>query len=104
MATTIKQMIGEHDVVAFTETIPKAESTGTWPAGTEGTVVSDFGGHKMVEISDDEHYGATLDMPIVAVEKLKLVEKHSNTNGSIRARSQKRRKPRRGTASPSSIA
>jgi hypothetical protein len=77
MATTVKQTIGEHDVVAFTEMIAKAESTGTWPAGTEGTVVSDFGDHKMVEISDAENYGATLDMPIVPVEKLKLVEKHS---------------------------
>jgi hypothetical protein len=77
MATTVKQIIREHDVVAFTETIPKAESTGTWPAGTEGTVVSDFGDHKMIEIVDAEHYGATLDMPIVSVEKLKLISKHS---------------------------
>lgn len=102
MATTVKQTIGEHDVVAFTETIPKAESTGTWPAGTEGTVVSDFGDHKMIEISDDEHYGATLDMPIVPVEKLKLVIKYSNINMSIRPRRQQRRKPWRGTAAPSS--
>jgi hypothetical protein len=77
MSATVKHTIGEHDVVAFTETIPTAESTGTWPAGTEGTVVSDYGDHKMVEISDDENYGATLDMPIVPVEKLKLIEKHS---------------------------
>jgi len=77
MATRIKQTIGEHDVVAFTETIAKAESTGTWPAGTKGTVVSDFGDHKMIEISDADNYGATLDMPIVPVEKLKLVTKYS---------------------------
>jgi len=31
----------------------------------------------MVEISDDEHYGATLDMPIVPVKKLKLITKYS---------------------------
>jgi hypothetical protein len=76
----VQHAIHENDVVAFTETIPKAESSGTWPAGTEGTVVSDFGDfgdHKMVEISDDEHYGATLDMPIVPVEKLKLITKYS---------------------------
>jgi hypothetical protein len=77
MATTVKQTIGEHDVVAFTEPIAKAEHTGTWPAGTTGAVVSDFGDHKMIEIVDAEHYGATLDMPIVPVEKLKLIEKHS---------------------------
>jgi hypothetical protein len=75
---TAKQAIGEHDVVAFTEPISKAESTGTWPAGTEGTVVSDFGDHKMIEIVDAEHYGATLDMPIVPVEKLKLVKKSAH--------------------------
>jgi hypothetical protein len=67
----------ENDVVAFTETIPKDESTGTWPAGTEGTVVSDFGDHKMVEISDADNYGATLDMPTVPVEKLKLITKYN---------------------------
>jgi hypothetical protein len=77
MATTVKQIIGEHDVVAFTEPIAKAESTGTWPTGTEGTVVSDFGDHKMIEISDDANYGATLDMPIVPVTKLKLITKYS---------------------------
>jgi hypothetical protein len=31
----------------------------------------------MVEIPDDEHYGATLEMPIVGVEKLKLITKYS---------------------------
>jgi hypothetical protein len=73
----VKHAIHENDVVAFTETIPKAQSSGTWPAGAEGTVVSDFGDHKMVEISDDDYYGATLDMPIVPVEKLKLITKYS---------------------------
>jgi hypothetical protein len=69
--------IDEIDVVAFTEAIDKVEGTGKWPAGTEGTVVSDFGDHKMVEISDADNYGATLDMPIVPVEKLKLITKYS---------------------------
>jgi len=98
---TVKHAIGEIDVVAFTEAIDKDEGTGRWPAGTEGTVVIDLGDHKMVEISNDR--GETLDMPVVPVEKLKLITKYSNAN-AIRARSQKRRKPRRGTASPSSIA
>jgi hypothetical protein len=108
MATTIKrtvkQTIGEHDVVAFTETIAKNESTGSWPAGTIGAVVSDFGDHKMIEIVGDK--GETLDMPIVPVEKLKLItkSKHSNANGSIRPARQKRRKPQRATASSSSVA
>ncbi len=75
MAISIEHAIGEHDVVAFTETIDKAESTGTWPTGTIGAVVSDFGDHKMVEIVGD--HGETLDMPIIPVEKLKLVSKHS---------------------------
>jgi hypothetical protein len=75
MATTVKQTIGEHDVVAFTETVAKAESTGTWPAGTIGAVISDFGEAKMIDISNEQ--GETLDMPTVPVEKLELVSKHS---------------------------
>jgi hypothetical protein len=77
MATRVKHTITEVDVVAFTEAIDKTDGTGTWPAGTIGAVVSDYGDHKEVEISDAEHYGATLDMPVVPVEKLKLVSKHS---------------------------
>ena len=66
-----------------------------------GTVVSDFGDHKMIEISND--LGETLDMPIAPVEKLKLIAaKHSNAGASIRPRRQKRRRPLRGTASPGS--
>jgi len=77
MATHGEQTIGEIDVVAFTEAIDKVEGTGKWPAGTRGTVVSDYGDHKEVEISDADNYGATLDMPVVPVEKLKLISKHS---------------------------
>jgi hypothetical protein len=72
---TVKQAIGEIDVVAFTEPIAKFESTGTWPAGTEGTVVMDYGEAKMVEIVGDA--GETLDLVTVPVEHLKLIEKHS---------------------------
>ncbi len=75
MATIIKQAIGEHDVVAFTETIAKAESAGTWPTGTIGAVISDYGDHKLIDIVNEQ--GETLDMPTVPVEKLKLVSKHS---------------------------
>ncbi len=73
--TTVKQAIGEIDVVAFTAEIEKDDGTGTWPAGTEGTVVSDYGDHKMVEIVGDS--GETLDLVTVPVEHLELVEKHS---------------------------
>jgi hypothetical protein len=75
MATTVKQTIGEIDYVAFTEAIDKDEGTGKWPVGTRGTVVIDLGDHKMVEISNDR--GETLDMPVVPVEKLELITKHS---------------------------
>jgi hypothetical protein len=75
MATRVKQAIGEIDVVAFTRAIDKVEGTGTWPAGTEGTVVSDFGDHKMVEISDDR--GVALDFVTVPVEQLELVTRYS---------------------------
>jgi|HubBroStandDraft_2_1064218.scaffolds.fasta_scaffold383789_2 hypothetical protein len=75
MPTTVNSKIGEHDVVALTDTITKAENTGTWPAGTKGAVISDFGDHKMVDIANEQ--GETLDMPIIAVEKLELVSKHS---------------------------
>jgi hypothetical protein len=76
MVSTVKQTIEEIDYVAFTEGIDKDEDgTGKWPAGTRGTVVIDLGDHKMVEISNDR--GETLDMPVVPVEKLKLVTKYS---------------------------
>ena len=87
MATIEQHAIGEIDVVAFTKAVDKDETLtrtpdedrgiGQWPAGTEGTVVSDYGDHKEVEISDADNYGATLDMPVVPVEKLKLISKHS---------------------------
>ena len=75
MATAIKHTVGEHDYVALTEAIDKNESISTWPAGTRGTVISDYGDHKMIDIANDR--GETLDMPVVPVEKLRLVSKHS---------------------------
>jgi hypothetical protein len=103
---TIKRTITEVDVVAFTEAIDKTHSdaTGTWPAGTVGAVVSDYGTMKEVEIADDR--GVPLDFPVVPVKKLELVSKHSDriaADPPIRAtRQKKRRKPQRATASPSS--
>jgi hypothetical protein len=81
MATTVKQTIGEHDVVAFTETVAKAESAGTWPAGTIGAVISDYGDHKLIDIVGDK--GETLDMPTVPVEKLKLVKKSAHAQTQV---------------------
>ena len=82
---TVKQAIGEIDVVAFTEPIDRDETLtrdpgeprgiGQWPTGTEGTVVMDYGEAKMIEIVGDA--GETLDLVTVPVEHLKLIEKHS---------------------------
>ena len=51
---TVRHHIAEHDVVALREPVD------AWPAGTSGTVVSDYGETKLIEISDDS--GATLDL------------------------------------------
>ncbi len=72
---TVKQAIGEHDVVTFVDAVEKAESVGTWPAGTTGAVISDYGDHKMIDVTNEQ--GETLDMPVVPVEKLRLAAKHS---------------------------
>jgi Domain of unknown function (DUF4926) len=72
---TVKQAIGEVDFVAFVQAVDKVEGVGQWPAGTTGTIVSDYGDHKMVEISNDR--GETLDMPVVPIEQLELITKHS---------------------------
>lgn len=73
--STVEQTIGEVDVVAFVQPIAKVEGAGQWPTGTSGTVVSDYGDHKEVEISDDR--GVALDFVIVPVEQLQLIAKHS---------------------------
>ena len=69
---TVEREIGEIDVVELREDI------GKWPAGTEGTVVSDHGDVKLVEISEDEPPGATLDLIYVPETQLKLVIKYSD--------------------------
>jgi hypothetical protein len=68
---TVKHAIAEHDFVEL------LDSVGKWPAGTRGTVVSDYGEVKLVEISDADNFGATLDMIKVAEPRLKLIAKHS---------------------------
>lgn len=62
----IAHKITENDVVALKREIR------SWTAGTEGTAVSDHGGSKLVEISDDQ--GQMLDLFEVAEEDLELVE------------------------------
>jgi ribosomal protein L21E len=75
MAAHVEQSIGEVDVVAFERPIKKVDGAGNWPTGTEGTIVSDYGDRKEVEISNDA--GEAIDYVIVPVEHLKLIEKHS---------------------------
>ena len=76
----VKQKIGEIDYVEFKEEIDKVESTGKWPAGTRGTVVDDYGDHKMVEILNN--LGLTLDLLVVAEAKLKLI-RHYQSEGRL---------------------
>lgn len=64
---TVEQLAGEHDVVAL------LHSHGRWPEGHEGTVVSDHGDSKLVEIADDK--GQMLDLIEVPIDQLQLVFK-----------------------------
>ena len=66
----VKHAIGEIDVVELLEAV------GRWPAGTTGTVVSDYGDVKLVEIADDR--GVALDYVQVPEPELKLIAKHSD--------------------------
>ncbi len=49
-------------------------ASGVWPAGTSGTVVSEHGEHRLVEISDDQ--GQMLDLVSVPEPRLKLISEH----------------------------
>lgn len=64
----VRQEIEEIDVVQLTA------SVGRWPAGAEGTVVSDFGEMKMLELGGE--YEDPPDLPIVHRDKLKLIAKY----------------------------
>lgn len=66
---TVTHPIAEHDVVSF------REAGDRWPIGTTGTVVSDYGDVKLVEISDDR--GVALDYVQMPIARLELVTKHS---------------------------
>jgi hypothetical protein len=65
---TVKHAIREHDFVQL------LDSVGEWPAGTAGTVVSERGEAKLVEIADDQ--GVALDYVSVQESRLRLVTKH----------------------------
>jgi len=67
--TVVKQAIRENDVVALRHPV------GKWPAGTSGTVVSERGEHKLIEISDER--GQTLDFISQTEPQLRLVTKYS---------------------------
>ncbi len=69
---TVKQKIREHDVIELLDRVEK------WPAGTSGTVISERGEWKLIEISEDEPPGAMLDMISVAEDRLKLIAKYSD--------------------------
>lgn len=68
---TIKRTISEHDVVELRDRI------GEWPAGTGGTVVSERGAWKLVEVSDE--LGAMLDLISVREPGLRLISKHGTS-------------------------
>ncbi len=65
---SVKQTISEVDVVRLRDAV------GEWPAGTRGTVVSEHGKDKLIEISDLQ--GVTLDLITVAEPRLELIAKH----------------------------
>jgi len=71
MATTKQATITENDVVRLTRDVGKDRGIGKWPAGTIGTVVSERGEHKLIEISDEE--GVALDYVSIAEPQLELV-------------------------------
>jgi hypothetical protein len=68
---TVKQKITENDVVELLDPV------GKWPTGTEGTVISERGEWKLIEISEDQPPGQMLDMISVAESRLKLIATYS---------------------------
>jgi len=67
----VKHAIAEHDFVEFLDPV------GHWMPGTSGTVVSDHGNSKLIEIVGED--GAMLDLVEVAEDRLRLVAKHSSS-------------------------
>lgn len=68
--STVKHAIGEHDLVELLSKV------GKWQAGVQGTVVSDYGDVKLVEVSDE--LGVALDFFQVPESGLKLLAKHGH--------------------------
>jgi hypothetical protein len=66
---TVKHAIGEHDFIELLDRV------GKWASRTTGTVVSDHGDSKLVEISDDR--GVMLDLIEVGEDRLRLITKYS---------------------------
>ena len=66
--TTVEDEIAEHDFVELLDGI------GRWDAGVKGTVVSDYGDAKLVEIADER--GVSLDFVQVPESGLKLISKY----------------------------
>jgi hypothetical protein len=71
MMESAKRMIRENDAVELLEAVEAVDADGSWPAGTIGTVISEHGQWKLVEIADKR--GVTLDYVSVAEPRLKLV-------------------------------
>ncbi len=69
--------VGENDVVELIDDVDKVDGEGSWPAGTVGTVVGEREEWKLVEISEDQPPGRTLDMISVAEERLRLISRYS---------------------------
>jgi hypothetical protein len=59
----VRYAIEEDDYVALTHPVRKTEGSGEWPAGTTGTVVSDYGEKKLVEISSRGAIQDVIEVP-----------------------------------------
>ncbi len=70
-------MASARHAIAENDYVELLDQVGDWPAGTRGSVVSDYGEVKLVEIADADNFGATLDLIQVAEPRLELVTKHS---------------------------
>jgi hypothetical protein len=68
---TVKQMIRENDAVELLDSVDKVGADSRWPAGAVGTVVSEHGEWKLVEIADRR--GVTLDYVSIPEPRLKLL-------------------------------
>jgi hypothetical protein len=75
---TVKQTIRENDAVELLEAVEAIDADGSWPAGTIGTVVSERGEWKLVEIAEDRPPGQTLDLISVNEARLKLLAKFTD--------------------------